>query len=74
VVEITNSGAAIPDEIMSRLFEPFFTTKPRGEGSGLGLDIVRQIVQKHGGDIQVSSQIGKTKFSVSLPFDFFLDT
>jgi predicted ATPase/signal transduction histidine kinase/GAF domain-containing protein len=74
IVEITNSGAKIPDEIMSRLFEPFFTTKPRGEGSGLGLDIVRQIVQKHGGDIQVSSQIGKTKFSVSLPFDFFLDT
>jgi signal transduction histidine kinase len=74
VVEITNSGAAIPDEIMPRLFEPFFTTKPRGEGSGLGLDIVRQIVQKHGGDIQVSSQIGKTKFNISLPFDFFLDT
>ncbi|MFN5398679.1 MAG: ATP-binding protein [Pseudanabaena sp.] len=74
VVEITNSGAAIPDEIMPRLFEPFFTTKPRGEGSGLGLDIVRQIVQKHGGDIKVSSQIGKTKFNISLPFDFFLDT
>ncbi|MBD2318874.1 ATP-binding protein [Phormidium tenue] len=74
VVEITNSGAAIPDEIMPRLFEPFFTTKPRGEGSGLGLDIVRQIVQKHGGDIQASSQIGKTKFNISLPFDFFLDT
>jgi C4-dicarboxylate-specific signal transduction histidine kinase len=74
VVEITNSGAAIPDEVMPRLFEPFFTTKPRGEGSGLGLDIVRQIVQKHGGDIQVSSQIGKTKFNISLPFDFFLDT
>ncbi|MBD2152587.1 GHKL domain-containing protein [Pseudanabaena sp. FACHB-1277] len=67
VVEITNSGEAIPEEIMPRLFEPFFTTKPRGEGSGLGLDIVRQIVQKHGGDIQVSSQIGETTFSVSLP-------
>ena len=73
VVEITNSGAAIPDEIMSRLFEPFFTTKPRGEGSGLGLDIVRQIVQKHGGDIQVSSQIGKTKFSISLPLAAICD-
>jgi len=73
VVEITNSGEAIPDEIIPRLFEPFFTTKPRGEGSGLGLDIVRQIVQKHGGDIQVSSQIGKTKFSINLPFDFVLD-
>jgi PAS domain S-box-containing protein len=73
IVEITNSGAAIPDEIMPRLFEPFFTTKPRGEGSGLGLDIVRQIVQKHGGDIQVSSQIGKAKFSISLPFAAICD-
>ena len=67
VVEITNSGAAIPEEIRLRLFEPFFTTKPRGEGSGLGLDIVRQIVQKHGGDIQVHSQSGRTTFSVRLP-------
>ena len=67
VVEITNSGAAIPDEIISRLFEPFFTTKPRGEGSGLGLDIVRQIVQKHDGEIQVSSQSGRTTFSLYFP-------
>ncbi|MEA5486482.1 MULTISPECIES: ATP-binding protein [Pseudanabaena] len=67
VVEITNSGAAIPEEIRLRLFEPFFTTKPRGEGSGLGLDIVRQIVQKHGGDIQVHCQSGRTTFSVRLP-------
>ena len=73
VVEITNSGAEIPEEIRLRLFEPFFTTKPRGEGSGLGLDIVRQIVQKHGGDIQVSSQTGKTKFSISLPFAAICD-
>jgi signal transduction histidine kinase len=67
VVEITNSGAAIPNEVMPRLFEPFFTTKPRGEGSGLGLDIVRQIVQKHDGEIQVQSQSGRTTFTVMLP-------
>ncbi|WP_434685483.1 PAS domain S-box protein [Pseudanabaena minima] len=67
IVEITNSGTAIPEEIIPRLFEPFFTTKPRGEGSGLGLDIVRQIVQKHVGDIQVQSQSGRTTFSVRLP-------
>ena len=67
VVKITNSGAAIPEEIISRLFEPFFTTKPRGEGSGLGLDIVRQIVQKHDGEIQVSSQSGRTTFSLYFP-------
>jgi signal transduction histidine kinase len=67
MVEITNSGTKIPDEIMPRLFEPFFTTKPRGEGSGLGLDIVRQIVQKHDGEIQVQSQSGRTTFAVMLP-------
>jgi signal transduction histidine kinase len=67
IVEITNSGAEIPDEIMSRLFEPFFTTKPRGEGSGLGLDIVRQILRKHDGDIQVSSQNEQVTFSVIIP-------
>jgi signal transduction histidine kinase len=52
---------------MSRLFEPFFTTKPRGEGSGLGLDIVRQILRKHDGDIQVSSQNEQVTFSVIIP-------
>jgi signal transduction histidine kinase len=67
IIEITNSGAEISDEIMPRLFEPFFTTKPRGEGSGLGLDIVRQIVQKHDGEIQVQSQSGRTTFKVMLP-------
>jgi C4-dicarboxylate-specific signal transduction histidine kinase len=72
VVEITNSGEAIPEEIMPRLFEPFFTTKPRGEGSGLGLDIVRQIVQKHEGEIRVSSQSGRTTFIVILPLLRFM--
>ena len=67
IVEITNSGAAIPEEILPRLFDPFFTTKPRGEGSGLGLDIVRQIVQKHDGEIQVSSQSGRTTFRLCFP-------
>ncbi|MFZ4727595.1 MAG: AAA family ATPase [Pseudanabaena sp.] len=67
IVEITNSGAKIPDEVLPRLFEPFFTTKPRGEGSGLGLDIVRQIVQKHDGEIQVQRQSGRTTFAVMLP-------
>lgn len=67
VVEITDSGCGIPLETQTRIFEPFFTTKPRGEGSGLGLDIVRQIVQKHNGDIQVQSQPGRTTFTLLLP-------
>ncbi len=66
-VSITDSGAGIAPEIMSRIFEPFFTTKPPGEGSGLGLDIVRKIVEKHQGKIEVESVPGKTTFTVSIP-------
>jgi signal transduction histidine kinase len=67
VVEIADSGSGIPQEIQAKIFEPFFTTKPMGEGSGLGLDIVRKIVEKHRGKVTVSSQPGHTKFSVWLP-------
>ena len=67
VVEITDSGCGIPDEIKSRIFEPFFTTKPAGEGSGMGLDICKKIVDKHHGRIDVESQPGKTTFRVWLP-------
>lgn len=67
VVELTDSGSGIAPELQAQIFEPFFTTKPRGEGSGLGLDIVRQIVQSHGGQITVQSQPGRTAFTVCLP-------
>jgi ligand-binding sensor domain-containing protein/signal transduction histidine kinase len=67
VVQITDSGCGIPDEFQERIFEPFFTTKPAGEGSGLGLDIVRKIVTKHQGGIKVESGPGRTTFSVFLP-------
>jgi two-component system, NtrC family, sensor kinase len=69
VVEITDSGAGIPPEIQEKIFQPFFTTKPAGEGSGLGLDIVRKIVEKHQGKIELESQPGSTKFSVWLPIN-----
>jgi signal transduction histidine kinase len=67
VVNITDSGTGIPPEIASRIFEPFFTTKRAGEGSGLGLDIVKKIVNKHKGKIEVESVPGKTSFIVYLP-------
>jgi PAS domain S-box-containing protein len=67
VVQITDSGPGIPPEIQDKIFQPFFTTKPMGEGSGLGLDIVHKIVNKHHGKIEVSSQPGQTTFSVWLP-------
>lgn len=67
VIDITDSGCGIPDEIKTRIFEPFFTTKPAGEGSGLGLDIVKKIIERHDGSIDVESQPGKTTFRVFLP-------
>ncbi|HBE58167.1 MAG TPA: hypothetical protein DEG17_27175 [Cyanobacteria bacterium UBA11149] len=66
-VKITDSGKGIPPEIMSRIFQPFFTTKPPGEGNGLGLDIVKKIIDKHEGRVEVESIPGKTTFTVSIP-------
>ncbi|NER37620.1 MAG: PAS domain S-box protein [Oscillatoria sp. SIO1A7] len=64
-----DSGPGIPPEIVSKIFQPFFTTKPPGEGSGLGLDIVKKIIDKHQGTINVKSQPGQTEFVVWLPVD-----
>ncbi len=69
LIGITDSGNGIAPEIKQKIFEPFFTTKPAGEGSGLGLDIVKKIIDKHQGTIDVESEIGKTTFTVSLPIN-----
>jgi signal transduction histidine kinase len=66
-VEVTDSGCGIAPGIPERIFQPFFTTKPAGEGSGLGLDIVRKIIEKHQGTITFVSVSGKTTFTVTLP-------
>ena len=66
-VRITDSGPGIPPEVQKRIFEPFFTTKPQGEGTGLGLDICRKIVEKHNGAIELDSVPGRTAFTVRLP-------
>jgi signal transduction histidine kinase len=68
-VSITDSGKGIPLEILQKIFEPFFTTKAPGEGSGLGLDIVKKIIEKHQGEIKVESIPGQTTFTVFLPFN-----
>jgi len=67
VVEIGDSGSGIPAEIKPHIFDPFFTTKNVGEGTGLGLNTVQTIVRKLGGNIQVTSKPGDTRFQVWLP-------
>jgi signal transduction histidine kinase len=69
VVEIWDSGPGIPPEIQERIFDPFFTTKPPGQGTGLGLNVSHNVVEKHGGSIQVRSQPGATCFRVRLPLE-----
>jgi signal transduction histidine kinase len=66
-VSINDNGPGIPAEIQKRIFEPFFTTKPQGQGTGLGLDISRKIIEKHQGEVRVESRPGSTTFTVSLP-------
>lgn len=67
LASFTDSGPGIPKEIQDKIFEAFFTTKSAGEGTGLGLDISRRIVEKHGGRIYFESEPGKTTFYVRIP-------
>jgi len=68
LVEIQDTGAGIPSEVLGRIFDPFFTTKPVGVGTGLGLSICHGIVTSLGGEIQVDSAPGRgTTFRVLLP-------
>jgi signal transduction histidine kinase len=67
-VEIADTGKGIEAEHLARVFEPFFTTKPVGKGTGLGLSISYGIVRKHGGEIDVRSEVGVgTTFMIKLP-------
>ncbi len=68
-VSFADTGCGIPPDVQKRIFEPFFTTKAAGEGSGLGLSIVRRIVDKHGGQISLESVPGHTAFTIDLPFE-----
>ncbi|MEO0789366.1 MAG: ATP-binding protein [Bacteroidota bacterium] len=66
-LEIEDNGPGIPEEIQRRVFEPFFTTKAVGEGTGMGLDIVKRIVDRHQGLVSVESVTGRTCFRTCLP-------
>ena len=66
-VRITDNGIGIPKEILSRVFDPFFTTKKVGEGTGIGLDIVKNVITRHNGEVKVNSNPGKTEFIIRIP-------
>jgi signal transduction histidine kinase len=67
LIQIIDNGPGIAPEIQDSIFDPFFTTKPVGKGTGLGLEIVRQIVNQHKGKVTLKSKPGATEFSVCIP-------
>ncbi len=69
-VHISDSGGGIPDDIKDKIFDPFFTTKEIGKGTGIGLEVVHQIItQQHNGTIDVESTPGRTTFKVCFPIE-----
>jgi len=69
-IRIKDTGIGIPQENIGKIFDPGFTTKGVGVGTGLGLSIVYNIIEKHNGNIEVNSEVGKgTEFIISLPVD-----
>jgi Na+/proline symporter/signal transduction histidine kinase len=67
-VEVADEGSGIPEELLSRVFEPFFTTKQPGQGTGLGLPMVYNIVQEHSGTVSIESREGEgTRITLRLP-------
>jgi PAS domain S-box-containing protein len=65
---VTDTGAGIPEDQLSRIFEPFFTTKPEDKGTGLGLSVARQVVESYGGVLGARSTVGVgTTFTFDLP-------
>lgn len=69
-IKISDTGMGIPADNLTKIFDPFFTTKPPGKGTGLGLSICHGIIEKLGGTISVTSQVGKgTTFVITLPLE-----
>ena len=64
---IRDNGPGIPEDIQDRIFDPFFTTKDVGKGTGMGLEMVKNIIEQHGGKVKLNSRPGATEFEIRLP-------
>jgi len=68
VVDFTDTGSGMTPQVMSHIFDPLYTTKDRGQGTGLGLVIVNQVVTELGGTVEVESDLGRgTRFRLTFP-------
>ena len=68
IYTVADNGCGIPEEQQDTVFQPFFTTKPEGKGTGLGLPIVKTILDRHGASVRIDSAVGKgTRFTLSFP-------
>ncbi|MGB5985613.1 MAG: ATP-binding protein, partial [Desulfobacterales bacterium] len=68
LITVSDTGSGIAPEHLDKIFEPFFSTKPQGEGTGLGLFVTREIVEKMGGSVRVDSRLGHgSRFVVQIP-------
>jgi signal transduction histidine kinase len=67
IISITNDGPPIPEDSITKIFDAFYSTKKRGQGTGLGLNIVKKIVESHKGTIECDSDLIKTVFKITLP-------
>lgn len=68
-IMIIDNGTGIPEDVQNKIFDPFFTTKEIGKGTGLGLDVVMNIIKAHNGTIKVNSVPGRTEFEVCIPIE-----
>ena len=68
-MEVGDTGPGMPPEVRRHAFDPFFTTKAVGRGAGLGLDVARRIVERHGGEIGIRTGPGGTVLRIRLPLE-----